>query len=231
MSSYNPAADPLAASKRAAAQQALAEVRAGMRVGLGTGSTAFFVIEGLGQLVAAGLDVVAVPTSDESARLARQWAIPVAELMPAGLDVAIDGADEIDPAGQLIKGRGGALLREKLVALAARRFIVVADNSKCVAQLGQRFAVPVEVVPWGFAHTAARLAAFGPVLRCQPDGAPYVTDNGNWIVDCAIGPMADPAATAAQLKATVGVVETGLFLGLTRRVILAGAAGIVSREH
>ncbi|MBA3943211.1 MAG: ribose-5-phosphate isomerase RpiA [Herpetosiphonaceae bacterium] len=224
------APDPRAELKREAAEAALQEVQDGMRLGLGTGSTARFVIEGVGRLVAQGLRVTAVATSEASVRLAQQYAIPLTDLTPAGLDLAIDGADEVDPTGGLIKGGGGALLREKLVASAARRFVVVVDETKQVAQLGNHFKVPVEIVRWGWERTAAQLEAYHPTLRRTPDGALFVTDNGNLILDCATGPMDQPLAVHRQMKSLVGVVETGLFIGIARRALVATTGGVKSVE-
>ncbi len=222
--------DPRSDLKREAAEAALQEVRSGMRLGLGTGSTARFVIEGVGRLVAQGMRVTAVATSEASVALARQYGIPLAELTPDGLDLAIDGADEVDPAGGLIKGGGGALLREKLVASAASRFVVVVDESKQVTRLGSHFKVPVEIVRWGWERTAAQLAAYHPMLRRAADGSPFVTDNGNLILDCATGPMEQALAVHQQLKSLVGVVETGLFIGIARRALIATTGGVKSVE-
>lgn len=214
------------AAKRTAAEAVLNEVRDGMRIGLGTGSTARWVIEGVARLVSEGYRVEAVATSAQTARLATALGIPIVPLTAEALDVALDGADEIDPQGNLIKGGGGALLREKLVALAARRFVVVADISKRTAQLGTRWAVPVEIVAWGWEQTALRLAAYQPTLRRDAAGQPTLTDNGNYLVDCAVGQIADVATLDAALKAVTGVVETGLFVGLAHRIVLAGPDGV-----
>lgn len=222
--------DPLSEYKRQAAEVALQEVESGMRVGLGSGSTARFVIEGLAERVRAGMEIAAVPSSEGTARLAEALGIALVPLTSDGVDVAIDGTDEVDGQGRLIKGGGGALLREKLVAMAARRFVVVADHTKQVPQLGTGFALPVEIIPWGYEATLARLGPYRPTLRRAAGGEPFVSDNGNFVVDCATRPIADPAALHRSLKQLTGVVETGLFIDLASRVVLAGPDGITSYE-
>ena len=222
------------AQKRQAAARALDWVRSGMRLGLGTGSTAKHFVELLGERVRAGLDVIAVPTSEATRAQAAALNIPLSTLdeTPA-LDLTIDGADEISPDLTLIKGGGGALLREKIVAAASASMIVIADDSKWVPVLG-RFALPVEVVPFGLAatqraiDTAAIMAgAPGPSsLRKDKNGHVFVTDGGHWIVDAALGRIPDPRALARGLADIPGVVEHGLFIGLARAVILAGSAGV-----
>lgn len=225
--------DP-AALKAAAATAALAEVKPGMRLGLGTGSTAEFLVKGLGAAVAGGLDVVCVPTSERTAALARSLSIPLTTLDETPeLDLAIDGADEIGPGLALIKGGGGALLREKIVAAAARRFVVIADGSKLVDELGA-FPLPIEVVPFGLGATMRAVAAAatglgleGPlVLRVAGDGRTYTTDGGHFIVDAAFGAIARPAALAAALAAIPGVVEHGLFVGLAEKAYVARPDGV-----
>lgn len=218
--------DPVTEWKRQAAEYALGEIRNGMRVGLGSGSTARFVIEGLGRRVAEGLRIVGVPSSEATAVLAREHGIPLEQLTAEGVDVAIDGTDEVDAEGRLIKGHGGALLREKLVAQAARRFIVVADESKRVVQLGSKVAVPVEIVRWGWERTAAQLMAYQPTLRRTASGEPFLTDNGNWVLNCAVGLINDAVKLHESLKGITGVVETGLFVGLAHQIILAGSNGV-----
>lgn len=216
------------ALKEQAARAAVAYVADGMTVGLGTGSTASHAVRAIAERVAAGLRVVGVATSQQTDDLARSLGVPLAELDEvAGIDVTIDGADEIDTVGfNLIKGYGGALLREKLVALATKRQIIVGDASKISAS-GLTQKVPVEVVRFGATHTARALAALGtaPVLRLR-DGAPFVTDEGHVIYDCAFGPIPDAGALAATIKALPGVVEHGLFVGLTHVIIVAGADGV-----
>jgi ribose 5-phosphate isomerase A len=220
--------------KRQAAARALDWVRPGMRLGLGTGSTAKHFVELLGERVSAGLKVIAVPTSEATRVQASRLNIPLTTLdeTPA-LDLTVDGADEIAPDLSLIKGGGGALLREKIVASASASMIVIADDSKWVPLLGQ-FALPIEVVPFGLAATqraidaaAAAVGAPGPLkLRKDKNGHAFVTDGGHWILDAALGRIADPAALAGRLAAIPGVVEHGLFIGLAHAVILAGKAGI-----
>jgi len=201
-----------------------------MRLGLGTGSTAAAVIRELGARVAAGLTIVGVPTSERTARLAAELGIPLTTLDEADrLDLGIDGADEISPALDATKGLGGALVREKLVALACDDYLLVAAAAKLVPRLGTRAPIPVEVVAFGWRQTAARLAAFGlrPSRRDQTDGQgePYLTDGGGYVLDCATEPVADPAALAARIKAVSGVVDHGLFLGIARRALIAEPDG------
>jgi ribose 5-phosphate isomerase A len=210
-------------AKRNAAAAALALVEDGMRLGIGTGSTAAFFVDMLGQKVAGGLRVVGVPTSERTAAQCRQVGVPLTDLDETPeLDLAIDGADEFDPALNLIKGGGGALLREKIVASAAARFVVIADAGKRVGMLGA-FALPVEIIPMARRPLSGRIAAMGAdvTLRQTADGTPFVTDEGHWILDCAFGPtLADPPGLAAQLSAMAGVVEHGLFCGMAERALV-----------
>jgi len=220
------------ALKRQAAERAIGYVQDCMNVGLGTGSTAAQMITLLAARVAAGLRVRAVATSERSAALAQSLGIPVSTLddLPR-LDLTIDGADEIDLATfGLIKGRGGALLREKIVARASALNIIIADVTKVAAHLGTGgAAVPVEVVPFGWRYTAAALTALGCVPRLRPGltdaTQPYLTDGGHYILDCT-GSLADPFALERAIKALTGVVESGLFLGLAGRIIVAGPEGV-----
>lgn len=205
-------------------------VEDGMSVGLGTGSTAFWLVERLGERVREeGLRVRCVPTSRRTEEQARGLGLTLVSLGEAGeLDLAIDGADEIGPGLALIKGGGGALLREKLVASAARRFVVIADASKKVSALG-RFPLPVEVVPFAWELTARRVAAVTKteaVLRRDGGGEAYVTDNGNYILDCLCGEIPDPARTERELKALVGVVESGLFVGMADHAVVSTDDGV-----
>jgi ribose 5-phosphate isomerase A len=213
---------------------ALEAVEPGMRLGLGTGSTATWFVRLLGEKVAAGLDVVGVPTSERTAVLAREAGVPLTTLDDVdGLDLAVDGADEFDPDLNLIKGGGGALLREKIVAADSRRMIVITDESKAVDTLGA-FALPIEVVTFGLAATlrgitaaAARAGAGGAlVLRTDSAGGPRVTDQGNWIVDAQFRQISNPQALASALSSVPGVVEHGLFVGLASTIIVAGRSGI-----
>ena len=220
--------------KRQAAARALSEVRDGMKLGLGTGSTAKHFVELLGERVQSGLKVIGVPTSEATRRDAERCGIPLTTLDEiASLDLTVDGADEIDPAFCLIKGGGGALLREKIVAAASNRMIVIADDSKWVATLG-RYPLPIEVVPFGLAATQHAIAnAFAKagvsgqmVLRRAGDGHVFVTDGGHWIVDAHLGRITDPPRLAQGLSVIPGVVEHGLFIGLASMAVLASAGGI-----
>lgn len=220
--------------KKLAAARALELVRPGMRLGLGTGSTAKHFVDLLGQRVAAGLDVVCVATSEATQAQALALGISMSTLDETPeLDLTVDGADEIDPQLRLIKGGGAAHLREKIVAAASVRMIVIADDSKLVERLG-RFPLPIEVVPFGLEATrravAAAIAGCGSagelVLRKRPDGATVVTDNGNSILDAHLGAIAQPEALALALGQVPGVVEHGLFIGLASGAILAGADGL-----
>jgi ribose 5-phosphate isomerase A len=223
--------DPNADLKRQAAEAAVQEVRSGMTVGLGTGSTAIFATRRIGALLASGElhDIVGFPTSDETRREAEALGIPLLDLaLPRDLDLTIDGADEVDEHLNLIKGGGGAHLREKIVAEATRREIIVVDESKLSPQLGTRHPVPLEVIELGWEAQARFVATLGATatVRTGPDGSRFRTDQGNLILDAAFGPIADPAALAARLSARAGIVEHGLFLGLASLVIVAGRAGM-----
>lgn len=202
-----------------------------MVIGLGTGSTAVYATRKIGQLWQAGAlpGIVAIPTSEATAAEARQFNIPLTSLdAHPVVDVVIDGADEIDPQLNLIKGLGGALLREKIVATAAKQMIVVADASKKVAQLGERVPLPVEVVPFATRPCTDYLQQLGATveLRTNADGRPYLTDEKNHILHCFFGAMDDPVALGQAIRQQPGVVEHGLFLGLASTVILATAEGI-----
>jgi len=218
--------------KRRAGEAAAAEVRRGMAVGLGTGSTVRYTIEAIGRRLAAGeiAGIVGVPTSDATERLARACGIQVVTLaeQPA-LDLTIDGADEVSPDLDLIKGLGGALLREKIVAAASRRLIVVVDDAKHVAKLGTLAPLPVAVVPFGWQSHIAPLWSLGAevVLRRLPSGAVYVTDDGLHVLDCRFDHgISDPAAIEHALRLRPGIVATGLFLGMADAVYVAGAGGV-----
>ncbi len=215
--------------KKEAALRAAALVESGMRVGLGTGSTAKYAIEEIGRRLTAGelRGVVGVSTSEASTALAREVGIPVEPLDPRDLDLAIDGADEIAPNLDLIKGLGGALLREKLTEVQARRLIIIADHSKVVSRLGEKAPLPVEITPFGFLSTIERLRRIVPGGRLrQPGAQPYVTDNGNYIYDAQLPGHGDVAALERQLKGTLGVVDTGLFLGMAERAFVASPEGV-----
>ncbi len=219
--------------KKQAAEAALAHVRGGMKLGLGTGSTAAHFIEGLATKVRGGLDVIGVPTSQQTARQARQGGIELSTLDETPrLDLTIDGADEIGPGLVLIKGAGGALLREKIVAHASDRMLVIADETKVVDVLGA-FALPIEVVSFGLAATriaieaaAGRLGLAGEVTLRERAGGIVQTDSGNFILDASFGPISDPQALASALAAIPGVIEHGLFIDLASSALVAGAGGV-----
>jgi ribose 5-phosphate isomerase A len=219
------------ASKREAALAAVAMVEDGMVVGLGTGSTAAFAIQGLIERVRGGLKIVGIPTSERSAKQAREGGIELTDFAHhTKVDLTIDGADEIARGSlDLIKGLGGALLREKIVAAASARLVIVADEPKLVPGLGATVPVPVEVVGFGWETTASRLAQLGarPVLRKSPDGAVFRTDGGNLILDCHFGAISDPAKLEQELSMVVGVVETGLFIGMATTALVATPGGIL----
>jgi ribose 5-phosphate isomerase A len=204
------------AEKEIAGRAAAKLVNDGEIVGLGTGSTAYFTVLALGERVKAGLKIIGIPTSVKTGDLARSVGIPLTTLDEhPQIDITIDGADEIDPQLRLIKGGGGALLREKVVASASRKMVVVADSAKVVPVLG-KFPLPVEVIAFARTVVEKKITALGgsPKLRVKPDGSPYVTDNGNQILDCNFGRIADPPALALALSNTPGIVEHGLFIGL-----------------
>ncbi len=215
--------------KRAAAQRAVEFVESGMVLGLGTGSTAAFVIEALANRVAQGLAVVAIPSSEHTAEMARGLGIPLTTLGEhRRIDLAIDGADEVERGTlDLIKGHGGALLREKIVAAASDRFVVVVDDEKLVDHLGERFPIPVEIVQFGWQATAASLEKLHtrPEVR-QIKGRTFVTDGGNFILDCAFRSIPEPRRLEQAINMTVGVVENGLFLGRSTAVIVASAKSV-----
>jgi len=220
--------------KRQAAARALEEVRDGMKLGLGTGSTAKHFVELLGERVRAGLNVVGVPTSEATRADALACGIPLTTLDEIDrLDLTVDGADEVDPSLNLIKGGGGALLREKIVAAASARMLVIADQSKLVPVLG-RFPLPVEITPFGAAVTrraveaaAAAAGCPGPAVpRPGKDGHAFVTDGGHWLLDARLERIADPKTLAERLSAIPGVMEHGLFIGLAWAAIVAGPDGV-----
>ena len=222
------------AQKRAAAARAVEFVRADMRIGLGTGSTAKHFVELIGERVRSGLNIVAVPTSEATFADAKRCGIPLTTLDETPqLDLTVDGADEIGPGLCLIKGGGGALLREKIVATASARMVVIADQSKSVAVLGH-FPLPIEVCAFGLASTVQAIAkAVGAVqkpgpltLRRGKDGHAFVTDGGHWILDAALGRIDDPAALAQALSGVPGVMEHGLFIRLARMAIIGGPDGV-----
>lgn len=202
--------------KEAAGRAAAELVRDGDVVGLGTGSTAYFAVVALGERMKTGLKITGIPTSLQTADLARAVGIPLTTLDEhPEIDITIDGADELDSKLNLIKGGGGALLREKVVASASKKMVVVADSGKIVPVLG-KFPLPVEIISFARTVVERKIVSLGglPKLRCKPDGSPYLTDNGNQILDCSFGKIADPAELAGELSGIPGIVEHGLFIGL-----------------
>ncbi|WP_339096906.1 ribose 5-phosphate isomerase A [Deinococcus sp. VB142] len=219
----------LEALKKEAALRAVALVGSGQRVGLGTGSTAKYAIEEIGRKLATGelTDIVGVSTSEASEKLAREVGIPTEPLDPRPLDIAIDGADEIAPNLDLVKGLGGALVREKVTEVQARRLIIIADHTKLVQKLGEKAPLPIEIVPFGFLSTVERLREFLPGGRLRMNGARnYVTDNGNYIFDAQLPADFDAAELERRIKGTLGVVDTGLFLGMAERAFVAAPDGV-----
>ena len=218
--------------KEAAGRAAARLVRDGDVVGLGTGSTAYFAIIALGERVKEGLKIVGIPTSSQTADLARAVGIPLATLDEhPEIDITIDGADEVDPKLNLIKGGGGALLREKVVASASRKMVVVADSSKIVSVLG-KFPLPVEVIAFARTVIEKKVVALGASikLRMKRDGSTYITDNGNEILDCSFGKIEDPPSLARELENIPGIVEHGLFVALAS-VALVGKGDSVEEIH
>ena len=214
---------------------AVAMVQDGMIVGLGTGSTAAFAIDGLIERVRGGLRIFGIPTSERSAAQARAGGIELSDFAHhTRIDLTIDGADEIARGSlDLVKGLGGALLREKIVAAASDRLVIIADEPKLLPGLGATTAIPVEIVTFGWETTAIRLAKLGAqaVLRRVADGTPFRTDSDNVILDCDFGAIADPPALERAMSATIGVVETGLFIGMASTALVATANGIVRLDR
>jgi len=207
--------------KRKAALAALDEIRDGMIVGLGSGSTAAIFIRELGK---SGLKVSGIASSEESARIAQEVAVPLTSFeQHPRIDITIDGADEVSPDLDMIKGWGGALVREKIVAHASKRLVIIVDESKMVEQLGMKTAIPVEVVPLAVPRILLQLK--DAAMR-QKSGRPFISDNGNAILDWKHGPVEDPAALEKQLKSMTGVVDSGIFAGVADCVIVAGSAGV-----
>jgi ribose 5-phosphate isomerase A len=222
--------------KQQAAERAVDFVRPGMVLGLGAGSTAVFAVRRIGALLGQGKlrDIVGVPCSRQVVAEAERVGIPLAAFEDRpDIDLTIDGADEVDPDLNLIKGGGGALLHEKIVAQASAREIIVVDDQKLSPVLGTRWALPVEVIPFGWRSQARFVEELGGrvALRQHSQGGPYRTDQDNFILDCAFGPIADPAGLAARLGARAGIVEHGLFLGLATDLIVAGDAGVSHRTR
>ncbi|MGE3536113.1 MAG: ribose-5-phosphate isomerase RpiA [Candidatus Tectimicrobiota bacterium] len=220
--------------KQLACQQAVQEVRGGMILGLGTGSTASYFVQELGRLVQDGLQVLGIPTSIRTAQLATQLGIPLTTLEAhPRLDLAVDGADEVDAQLNMVKGAGGALLREKIIAASAQRFVIVVDDSKIVTTLGERYPIPVEVVPFGLTPATRAIEALEAqvTLRRQADGQPWVSDNGNLLLDCHFASTAEPQRLQQQLLNIPAVVDTGLFLNMADRVIVGQPDGVRIMER
>lgn len=218
--------------KRRAGERAVDYVEDGNLVGLGTGSTTLFAIKEIGRRVQEGLKVTGVPTSKKSEQLALQLGIPLTDLNTVDhLDVVIDGADEIDPAFNMIKGGGGALTREKLVAISATRRVFVVDPPKLVEQLGGIYPLPIEVLPFAWKLSARLLTELGGTLQLrEADGKVYETDNGNYILDCRFGLIANPAELEQKIKLLPGVVECGLFIGIAQTLIVGFEEGVEVRH-
>jgi ribose 5-phosphate isomerase A len=225
--------------KKQAAYQALGHVQSGMTLGLGSGSTATYFIQSLGQKLKTGelKNVVGVPSSKRSETLARELGIPLEELSSGGVDIAIDGMDEVDPQLNAIKGLGGAQTREKIVASSAKLFILIGDETKTVKQLGEKAPIPVEVVPFGHKATIAKLAALGtrPEQRMGTEkgkagNEPFITDNGNYIFHCFITPPIDAKKLAVELSSTPGVLEHGLFLNMAKIAYVATSREVLKLE-
>lgn len=217
--------------KQQAAEFAVRFIQSGMRVGLGTGSTAYFATRRIAQLIHDGIlkDIIGFPTSKAAWQLAEESGIPLMnDSMPENLDITIDGADEVDPNLNLIKGGGGALFREKIVAQATGREIIAVDDSKLTPVLGTHFSLPVEVAPFGWQSQIRFLESLGatPKIRALENGTQFVTDSGNMMFDCSFPPITNPSALAATLSARAGIIEHGLFIGLASDLIVAGDSGI-----
>lgn len=216
--------------KAAAAAVAAALVEDGMIVGLGSGSTAALAVSILGRRVSDGLRIIGIPTSEQTDREARRLGIPLSTLAEHDhIDVTIDGADQVEVGRlNLLKGRGGALLREKIIASASEQLIIVIDETKLVDRLGVQGSVAVEVVPFAWHATARKLQGLGASLarRTTREGQPFITDGGHYILDCAFGAIDDPEHLQRQLDGTIGVVEHGLFLGMASRVVVGGSQGV-----
>lgn len=223
--------DPKSTLKQEAAEHAVKYIQSGMTVGLGTGSTAIFAIRRIGAMLKSGelKDIVAFATSRASWNAAAELNIPMMlDDLPKSIDVTIDGADEVDPQLNLIKGGGGALLREKLVAQASSREIIVVDEGKLSPRLGTIHVLPVEVLPFGWLSNAKFLESLGAKykVRQTASGEEYRTDSGNMILDCDFGPIQDPSQLARKLEAKAGIIEHGLFLGLTSLLVVASPTGV-----
>ncbi|HLK33351.1 MAG TPA: ribose-5-phosphate isomerase RpiA [Terriglobales bacterium] len=234
--SDNPADQQQLVYKQQAAEYAVTFVKNGMTLGLGTGSTAIFATRKIGELLRGGKlsGITGFATSQATYQEAERLGIPLlAEELPRNLDLTIDGADEVDPKLNVIKGGGGALLREKIVAQASQRMFITVDDSKLSARLGSRHRLPVEVLVFGWRSQLRFLESLDAraELRKRADGSPFLTDSGNMIIDCDFGPIANPAGLADSLSRRAGIVEHGLFLGLVSDLIVAGPGGIQHRTR
>ncbi|GGJ87341.1 ribose-5-phosphate isomerase A [Lentibacillus kapialis] len=219
-------------AKKLAGEASLSHIENGMTIGLGSGSTVYWMIRKLGEHVKAGLDVKGIPSSGQSVAWANEYGVPITDFSRTQrVDVAIDGADEVDGQWNLIKGGGGALVREKIIAVTARKFVVIVDESKLVSRLGD-FMLPVEILPFGREVTAGRIAELGGLakLRRNDDNGVFISDNGNYILDCDFGGIQEPKALHHQLKQLTGVVESGLFPGMADEVMV-GYSDRVSVLH
>ncbi|MFC2949611.1 ribose-5-phosphate isomerase RpiA [Virgibacillus sediminis] len=207
--------------KKLVGEAAADDIKDGMTVGLGSGSTVYWMVKKLGEKVKEGLQIQGVPTSNTTAEWAREFGVPLTDFSKVQeLDLTIDGADEVGENLHLIKGGGGALFREKVVAAAAKELVIIVDGSKLVSHLGE-FALPVEVLPFGWEVTAEQISNLGcsPTLRTS-QGETYITDNGNYILDCPFGQITDPEVLHSELKSIVGVIETGLFIGMADKIVV-----------
>ncbi|OPY33213.1 MAG: Ribose-5-phosphate isomerase A [Methanomassiliicoccales archaeon PtaU1.Bin124] len=218
--------------KRLAAERAVEFVQDGMVLGLGTGSTTYFAVEAIGRLVKQGWDLKGVPTSSATEEQARKLGIPLLRLDEVEtIDLTIDGADEVDRGLDLIKGMGAALLREKMVAYISKQEVIIVDDSKIVKMLGTKSPLPIEVVQFGHERTRRHLEALGCRPELRGGGSPTITDNGNLIYNCRFESIPDPKGLETRLKRIPGVVETGLFLGMATKVVVAGENGIKIMER
>lgn len=218
--------------KEIAAEKAVEKIKNGMIVGLGTGTTAYYALRKIGELCKGGLEIIGVPTSLDTERLAKEFGIPIISIDEVeGIDLTIDGADEVDPEMRLIKGLGGALLREKIVAYASREEIIIVDDSKLVNTLGTRSPLPVEVVPFGHKMTRERLEKLGCTAKLRGNNTPFVTDNGHFIYDCYFGKIENPEEMERRLNSIPGVVENGLFIGLATQIIIGTDHGVIVKKR
>ena len=219
--------------RKRAAERAIEMIRDGQVVGLGTGSTAKFAIEGLGRLVREGLSIKGVPTSIATQNLATDLGIPLLSLNDVeAIDVTLDGADEVDPDFNMIKGGGGALTREKLVALTSTKRVILVDESKLVAHLGASRTLPVEVLPFAWKVSARHLNQIGCRVNLRAHASePFITDNGNYILDCDFGAIEDPAGLERRIKLLPGVIESGLFIGIADTLVVGFEHSVETRER